>query len=171
MCQLPAPHGRPPTNSPPLPTRPKEHSRFAADGPGKEKYAADKYREASLLEVIKLLVPVIRPGSHVLLISDFHDLDDSCRSSLLELSMSHHLHAVQVIDRSELRLPACGSLLVSSGQDSTVRINSMNKTLSSEYKAIAAGFFDSKRELFKSLAIPCKTLMTDADRIELVTRS
>jgi len=126
--------------------------------------------EESLSHVIKLLTPMLAQGSSVILISDFHDLDDNCRSSLLELSMTHHLQAIHIIDPVEAVLPLCGNLLVQS-QQSLIAIDSSNKQSSSQYQKMASGFLESKQQLFRSLSIPCQTIMTDDDRIEQIVES
>ena len=124
--------------------------------------------EQSLSHVIKLLTPMLAQGSSVVLISDFHDLEDNCRSSLLELSMTHHLKAIHIIDPVEKKLPACGSLLLQSNQQSTTTINSSDKKIRSKYQVAAERYLESKQELFRSLGIDCHVLMTDDDRIEAV---
>ena len=126
--------------------------------------------EQSLEHVIKLLTPMLAQGSRVVLISDFHDLDDNCRSSLLELSMTHHLKAIQIIDPVEKNLPACGSLLLQSENNSTSAINSSDKKIRSRYQAAAQSYLVSKQEMFRSLGIPCHSLMTDDDDIEAIIK-
>jgi len=121
--------------------------------------------EESLSHVIKLMTPMLAQGSSVILISDFHDLDDRCRSSLLELSMTHHLKSIHIIDPVELELPGCGNLLVQSQNQSLIGIDSSNKQSSSQYHKVASSFLESKQQLFRSLAIPCQSVMTNDDRI------
>lgn len=132
---------------------------------------ADRYNEQSLSHVIKILAPMLTRGSSVILISDFHDLDDSSRSSLLELSMTHHLQAVHIVDPVELSLADCGNLLVQSDQHTTIGINSSDKTTRSEYKRMASRFLTSKQQLFSSLAIPCTTIKTNDENIVRVVES
>ena len=129
--------------------------------------------EESLSHVIKLLTPMLAQGSSVILISDFHDLDDSCRSSLLELSMTHHLQAIHIIDPVEVELPECGNLLVPSQKKSRplIGIDSSNNNSSSQYHKLASTFLESKQQLFRSLAIPCQIIMTDDDRIEQIVET
>jgi|GEM_PF-792041 len=129
--------------------------------------------EESLSHVIKLLTPMLAQGSSVILISDFHDLDDSCRSSLLELSMTHHLQAIHIIDPVEVELPECGNLLVPSQKKSRplIGIDSSNNNSSSQYHKLASTFMESKQQLFRSLAIPCQIVMTDDDRIEQIVET
>ncbi len=132
---------------------------------------SDSRSEESLSHVIKLLTPMLAQGSSVKLISDFHDLDDNCRSSLLELSMMHHLQAIHIIDPVEVELPGCGNLLVRSQNQSLIGIDSSNKQSSSQYRKVASNFLESKQQLFRSLAISCQSVMTDDDRIAQVVEA
>ncbi|MFW2440334.1 MAG: DUF58 domain-containing protein [Arenicellales bacterium] len=134
---------------------------------------ASDVNEESLSHVIKLLTPMLAQGSSVILISDFHDLDDNSRTSLLELSMTHRLQAIQIIDPVEVELPECGNLLVPSQKKSRplIGIDSSNKDSSSQYHKLASAFLESKQQLFRSLAIPCQILMTDDDRIEQIVET
>ncbi|GMR06868.1 MAG: DUF58 domain-containing protein [Gammaproteobacteria bacterium] len=132
---------------------------------------SDSRNEESLSHVIKLITPMLAQGNSVILISDFNDLDDSCRSSLLELSMTHHLQAIHIIDPVEVELPGCGNLLVRSQNQSLIGIDSSNKQSSSQYRKVASSFLESKQQLFRSLAIPCQTVMTNDDRIEHIVMS
>ncbi len=128
----------------------------------------DTLNEESFSRVIKLLTPMLARGSDVILISDFHDLEDDCRSSLLELSMTHHLRAIQIIDPIELELPACGNILVPLQQGSYRSINSSDNQSRKQYVEAASALVESKQQMFKSLAIPSQRLMTDDDRIDQI---
>lgn len=123
-------------------------------------------KEESLSHVIRLLTPMLAQGSRVVLISDFSDLDESSSSNLLELSMTHHLQAIQVIDPAEEMLPACGNLLLQADEHSIHNINSSNKKTMDEYQAAAAAYINSKQALFQSLGIPQLALRSDEDAIE-----
>ena len=121
--------------------------------------------EESLLHIIKLLTAMLPQGSSVVLISDFHDLEDNCRSSLLELSMTHQLQAIHIIDPVEEKLPKCGSLQLPLEGQEILSINSSNKKINAEYQAAAASYLLSKRELFLSLGISCQVYKTDDENI------
>jgi len=120
----------------------------------------------SLSHVIRLLTPMLARGSHIVLISDFHDLDDQCRTSLMELSMTHQLKAIHIIDPAEKELPACGSLLVQSDQKLTTRFNSSDEKMMHEYQHAAIMHIESIQMIFRSLDIHYDTLLTESDRIE-----
>ena len=127
---------------------------------------AEEDTEKSLSDVIRLLTSLLAQGSQVVLISDFHDLDDSCRTSLLELSVNHHLKAIHIIDPAEKEIPACGSLLVQSGERLITRFNSSDEKTNAEYQQAAAKHIESIQAIFRSLDVHCDTLLTESDRIE-----
>ena len=122
--------------------------------------------KGSLSHLIRLLTPMLARGSHVVLISDFHDLDDQCRTSLMELSMTHKLKAIHVIDPAEKEIPACGSLLLQSDEKRTTRFNSSDERLMNEYRDAAVIHTESILSIFRSLDIHCDTLSTESERIE-----
>lgn len=127
---------------------------------------ANNTAEESLSHVIRLLIPMLAQGSRVVLISDFSDLDESSSSTLLELSMTHHLQAIQVIDPAEEKLPACGNLLLQSDENTVHNINSSDNKTADAYQSAAAAYLESKQALFQSLGIPYLALRTDEDAIE-----
>jgi len=127
--------------------------------------------EQTFSRLIKMMAPMLTRGSNVVLISDFHDLDDTCRPNLLELSMTHHLQAVRIADPIELSLPDCGNLLVQAERHTAIGINSSSTQTSSRYKESASHFLGSKQQLFRSLAIPCQTIMTDDDDITRIVET
>ena len=128
-----------------------------------------KHAEESLLHIIKLLTAMLPQGSSVVLISDFHDLEDNCRSSLLELSMTHQLQAIHIIDPVEEKLPECGSLLLQSEGRGLSAVNSSDKKINAEYQAAAANYLLSKQELFLSLGISCQAFKTNDESIVTVS--
>ena len=61
--------------------------------------------EPTLAEVLVLLARSLERGTELWLLSDFHDLDTTCRSLLLRLSAEHNVHAVHAVDPVELYAP------------------------------------------------------------------
>lgn len=60
---------------------------------------------------------VVRPGSLVILLSDFHDLDASCREPLNVLSKRSDVMAVHIHDALEQQLPPLQQFNVSNGHE------------------------------------------------------
>lgn len=67
----------------------------------------------SLTESLQQIVPRVKPGSFILLISDFLDLDcDAVEGILAELASKHTLRAIQILDPAELHWPAAGDFTI-----------------------------------------------------------
>ncbi|MGB2042082.1 MAG: hypothetical protein ACPHUH_08215, partial [Porticoccaceae bacterium] len=60
------------------------------------------------------------PGSTVFIVSDFHDLDDSCERHLFELARHANLNFCQVFDPIETELPPPSLYAVTDGQQQTM---------------------------------------------------
>ncbi len=106
---------------------------------------------------------MLTQGSHVVLISDFHDIDDSCRTALLELSMEHQLLAIHITDAAELNLPDAGRLVLQGKADRMVSVDSSDPASRAQYEQSAENIMASRKQLFSGLGIPYKTLMTHDD--------
>ena len=119
--------------------------------------------EPELAQVIKQLAVMLTQGSHVVLISDFHDIDDSCRTALLELSMEHQLLAIHITDAAELNLPDAGRLVLQGKADRMVSVDSSDPASRAQYEQSAENIMASRKQLFSGLGIPYKTLMTHDD--------
>lgn len=70
----------------------------------------------ALLEMLTETSRIARPGSLVILISDFHDLTPQCREPLSQLAKRSDVMALHVYDPLERELPHAGQLAVSDGQ-------------------------------------------------------
>jgi uncharacterized protein (DUF58 family) len=139
----------------------------ALSRPGKNVQEAASPEE-SLARLFKLLALTLNRGSRVVVISDFQDLDDSCRSALIELSMNHSLGAIQVIDPAEIRIPRCGKLLARSADGSINRYDSLNRKQARAFEQRATALLAFREDLLQSLAIPCQVLMADQERLDQV---
>lgn len=74
----------------------------------------------SLAEVLEESRRFIMPGSTVFIVSDFHDLDDSCERHLFELARHANLNFCQVFDPIETELPPPSLYAVTDGQQQTM---------------------------------------------------
>ncbi|MFO7602911.1 MAG: DUF58 domain-containing protein [Gammaproteobacteria bacterium] len=69
----------------------------------------------TLERVVRQLYSRLLPGSIVVLLSDFYDLQQSHLASFHALAQQHTVRAVQVLDDIEVRLPRRGSYRVADG--------------------------------------------------------
>lgn len=88
---------------------------------------------------------IVRPGSLVILISDFRGFDDKMYSYLLKLCKHNDVVIVHVYDRMEVSLPSPGLYRLTDGV-SEFELNTNNKKLADDYKR---KFIEHKNELLK----------------------
>ncbi len=81
----------------------------------------------SLAEVLEESRRFIMPGSTVFIVSDFHDLNDSCERHLFELSRHANLNFCHVFDSIETQLPPPSLYAVTDGQQQTMLDTSSQK--------------------------------------------
>jgi len=75
--------------------------------------------------VLLMLNEVLTSGSAIYLISDFFDINESSQATLIQLSSTHKINAIQITDPAELTLPKAGTLLLkSTDTDKKVHLNS-----------------------------------------------
>lgn len=127
-----------------------------------------KTSEKNINDILLMLNEVLTAGSIVYLISDFHDLDDSSQSTLLQLSALHQINAIQITDIAEIKLPDAGVIaLKSSMKDKLQRVNSSNFQQQEVYQSAADEYFNHKKSLFDDIAIPYQVILTTDNKIDL----
>lgn len=85
----------------------------------------------SLQRMLSEASRIARPGSLVILLSDFHDLTDDCNEPLNMLSKRSDVMALHIYDRLEQRLPDVQQFNISNGQE---RLNVQVKALAKSFK-------------------------------------
>lgn len=86
----------------------------------------------SLQHMLSEASRVARPGSLVVLLSDFHDLNDECSEPLNMLSKRSDVMALHIYDHLEQTLPDVQQFSVSNGQE---RLNIQVKALAKTFEA------------------------------------
>jgi uncharacterized protein (DUF58 family) len=66
--------------------------------------------EPGLEKTLRVLSEQLPPGSHIYLLSDFHDLTSALRPQLYRIAQTHHVIALGITDIAEHVLPAAGRL-------------------------------------------------------------
>lgn len=124
-------------------------------------------QEPTIEDVLRMLNQVLTTGSTIYLISDFHDLEVTSQPLLLQLSSSHLIHAIQIIDPAEITIPESGTLTlksVRSNQEASIDTRSLLEQ--QNYKSAAEEYFNLKKDLFKKLAISYQQILTTDNAIE-----
>lgn len=124
--------------------------------------------EPELDNTIKLLQKMMVAGSDVCLISDFHDLSEASRATLLQLSLECNVTAIQVYDQAELELPAAGKLLMhSSAESKGITVDTANNALRRQYQDDMLSQQKKLTQLFHSLGINLIRVRTDSEQIDM----
>ncbi|MAT50047.1 MAG: DUF58 domain-containing protein [Porticoccaceae bacterium] len=105
---------------------------------------ADTCRLETILEDCRR---VTTPGTSLVLVSDFHDLNSECEKHLYELARHCDVTLCWVYDPLEAELPPPGLYAVS-GDDGVVTLNSRNEKARQQFRQL----FDQRREKLKACA-------------------
>lgn len=128
---------------------------------------ANRDSVTGLTEVLSALCEILTPGTVLYLMSDFADLDEAHRTRLLQLVSQHNVHVIYLIDPAELSLPSAGRLgFVSLSGHETQVINTSNKDISERYTEASTQYIQQRQNLFRSLDIPCRQVLTTCEDIE-----
>jgi uncharacterized protein (DUF58 family) len=103
-------------------------------------------RPPALADALTRLARVQRPGALVLVLSDFHDLDDAVERELARLAARCELGCIFVFDGLEAAAPGSGEYRVSDGQR-VLRLSSADRRWRDEY----ARAFAERRERLAAL--------------------
>jgi hypothetical protein len=110
----------------------------------------------------------VRPGSLVIVISDFFGMDDDCHRHLSRLHQHNDVIGCQVLDAAEYRLPA-GRYPISDGKDTSVL--DMGQGISrSRYESMVTRHLEEPRRMFQKHQCGWFVLNTDDDAVEVLGR-
>lgn len=125
-------------------------------------------KEDSLHNILLMLNEVLVAGSTLYLISDFQDLKEKSQAILLQLSSSHQIHAIQIVDPAETKLPSAGVISLKQSINSQQRqIDTYSVIQQENYQAAAKQYFYNKKSLFEDVAIPYQIILTTDDDINI----
>jgi len=125
--------------------------------------------ESGLRKALQHLRSVTRPGSLIVLVSDFWSWDESCESLLADLQRHSEVVAVQVADALEQQLPPPGNYAVSDGV-SAVPIDTTNDALRSAYQQRYERHARSVQETMQRRAVNVISLSTHDDPFTVLSR-
>jgi uncharacterized protein (DUF58 family) len=110
----------------------------------------------------------VRPGSLVIVISDFFGLDESCHRHLSRLRQHSDVIGCQVVDAAEYELPE-GRYPITDGRDSTV-LDTGHRPTRQRYRAMGEQHLDAPRRLFQKHTCGWLTLRADDDPVDVLGR-
>ncbi|MDR3504246.1 MAG: DUF58 domain-containing protein [Legionella sp.] len=133
----------------------------------------DAQREAAptlLSDALLRLRRVVRPGSILVLISDFYTMDAECEKHLNRLRSHNDIIAYHICDRVELAPPKPQQYAITNGQQELLldtRIRSVNQA----YQQYCQQRISQLQEQFKRLHIQYVQTTADLDLTQLVRRT
>lgn len=109
-----------------------------------------------------------RPGSLIIVISDFFGLDEDCNRHLSRLRHNNDIIGCQVLDAAEERLPR-GCYPISDGQDTSL-LDTRRASTRRRFEAMGLEHAIKPRRLFQKHQCGWMVLRTDDDPVELLGR-
>ena len=110
----------------------------------------------------------VRPGSLVIIISDFFGLDENCNRHLSRLRQHNDVIGCQVLDAAEHQLPA-GHYPITDGEQLSV-LDMGRKDSRSKYEDMSFRHLDEPRRLFQKHQCGWLVLHTSDDPVEVLGR-
>ena len=110
----------------------------------------------------------VRPGSLVLIISDFFNLDDTCHRHLSRLRQHNDVIGCQVMDPAEQFLPP-GRFPISDGEHSAM-LDTHQEKLRSQFDRMSTEHGDIPRRMFQRHKCGWMVLKTTDDPVEVPGR-
>jgi uncharacterized protein (DUF58 family) len=110
----------------------------------------------------------VRPGSLVIVISDFFTLDEDCNRHLSRLRQHNDIIGCQVLDAAEYRLPA-GRYPITDGSSAMI-LDTGRQDSGHRYQAMGLEHLNEPRRLFQRHQCGWLTLHTDDDPVDVLGR-
>jgi len=110
----------------------------------------------------------VRPGSLVLILSDFYGLDEDCHRHLSRLRQHNDVVGCQVLDPAEEALPA-GRYPITDGKDASL-LDTVREGGRRRFDAVSQGHIEGPRRVFQRHQCGWVTLRTPDDPVEVLAR-
>jgi uncharacterized protein (DUF58 family) len=125
-------------------------------------------RQEPLSSALERVRHTVRPGSLVIIISDFFGLDENCNRHLSRLRQHNDVVGCQVLDAAEYHLPA-GRYPITDGDHISV-LDMGSKDSKSRYEAMSHRHLDEPRRLFQKHQCGWLVLHTNDDPVDVLGR-
>ena len=119
-------------------------------------------QEPALNDVLEKLQ--LKDGAELIIISDFHDMDDKTITALYNISRKHKIKLMQILDPIEVELPKHGDFNIKGTADSEpLQLNSNNKKNRSLYKSTLNVKFTKHQSQCQNMGVQFKRYLTIDD--------
>jgi uncharacterized protein (DUF58 family) len=126
--------------------------------------AADGREQETGVKALKRLRQVTRPGSLVVLLSDFRFLDADCHGQLVELSRHNDVVMIHTYDPFERMLPKPGYYRVTDGS-SSIDIDTSSNSVREQYSERYEHHLQALQRLCNELGLFLIDIATDDDML------
>ena len=110
----------------------------------------------------------VRPGSLVIVISDFFGMDEDCNRHLSRLRQHNDVIGCQVLDAAEYQLPT-GRYPISDGENASV-LDMGQRISRKRYEAMRLRHLEDPRRMFQRHQCGWLVLRTDDDPVDVLGR-
>jgi hypothetical protein len=129
----------------------------------------DEDQQIKLCDSLLRARHVARPGSLLVVISDFYDLDEEAAGHLSRMRQHNDMLACWIHDRLEIEPPPPGRYGVSDGWQ-TATLDTVSRRARARYAASFGARFEQLRATLGRLAIPLLPIATGDDVAETLRR-
>ncbi len=106
----------------------------------------------------------LKEGAELVIISDFHDMNDNTINLLYHFSMKNKISLIQVLDPIELALPTSGNFRITGDTDSEVlQLDCNNKRITERYNNISTETFSRYQSQCQNMGIKFTRYLTTDD--------
>ena len=130
--------------------------------------AIEKQAATPLSVALERVRHTARPGSLIVIISDYFNLDEDCNRHLSRLRKHNDVIGCQVLDRSEHELPQ-GRYPISDGHTSSI-IDTGQSGDRKRFMRMSLQHLEEPRRLFQRHQCDWMVMYTDDDPVELLGR-
>ena len=123
-----------------------------------------------LSDALVRLRRVMRPGSILVLISDFYSMDAECEQHLARLRANNDILAYHVADRIELTVPKPQHYGMTNGVEQLI-LDTTLPAVSQAYQQYCLQRVDNLVDRFKRLTVPCMQVTAEEDIPRLVRQT
>ena len=126
--------------------------------------AGDNREQDTGFNALRRLRQVTRPGSLVILLSDFRFLDEDCRGQLVELARHNDVVMIHTYDPFERRLPEPGYYRITDG-NSSIDIDTSSRSVRAQYSERYEQHMQALQRLCNELGLFLIDIATNADML------
>lgn len=122
---------------------------------------SEKQQTHQLSAALQQLRSIVRPGSLILLISDFFNLGEECKRHLLQLRKHNDILGIKICDPFELQLPPPARYGVQTGQAQNQVLDSRQRTVKNRLSGWQQSHFKQLKEQLIKSGVPLLPLQTN----------